>query len=62
MVRPQAFLAASMKTDEELKEWFRERLVWNDPAVVIDLLKSGLFIRAYEPQVRLLHYFFGLPE
>lgn len=51
-----------MKTDEELKEWFRERLVWNDPAVVIDLLKSGLFIRAYEPQVRLLHYFFGLPE
>ena len=40
-----------MKTDDELEKWFRERLVWNDPSVVVDLLKSGLFIRAYEPQV-----------
>lgn len=47
----QAFLAASMKTDEELLEWFKERLVWTDPAVITNLLKAGLFIRAYEPQV-----------
>lgn len=40
-----------MKSDEELEKWFQERLVWSDPAVVVDLLKSGLFIRAYEPQV-----------
>lgn len=46
-----AFLAASMKTDEELLEWFKERLVWTDPAVITNLLKAGLFIRAYEPQV-----------
>lgn len=46
-----AFLAASMKTDEELVDWFKDRLVWNDPSVVVDLLKAGLFIRAYEPQV-----------
>ena len=46
----QAFLAASMKTDEELVDWFKERLVWTDQAVVTDLLKAGLFIRAYEPQ------------
>lgn len=49
----QAFLAASMKADEELEQWFRDRLVWTDPAVVTDLLKSGLFVRAYEPQVHL---------
>ena len=47
----QAFLAASMKSDEELMGWFRERLVWNDPAVVMDLLKNGLFVRLYTPQV-----------
>lgn len=47
----QAFLAASMKSDEELIGWFRERLVWNDPAVVMDLLKNGLFVRLYTPQV-----------
>ncbi|KAK9861034.1 hypothetical protein WJX84_012365 [Apatococcus fuscideae] len=46
-----AFLAASMKSDEELMGWFRERLVWNDPAVVMDLLKNGLFVRLYTPQV-----------
>lgn len=41
-----------MKTDEELVKWFRDRLVWNDPDTVIDLLKSGLFVRIYAPQVR----------
>ncbi|KAK9843726.1 hypothetical protein WJX81_003815 [Elliptochloris bilobata] len=46
-----AFLAASMRSDEELIRWFRERLVWNDPATVTDLLKNGLFVRLYEPQV-----------
>ena len=40
-----------MKSDEELIGWFRERLVWNDPAVVMDLLKNGLFVRLYTPQV-----------
>ncbi|KAK9809195.1 hypothetical protein WJX72_011143 [[Myrmecia] bisecta] len=46
-----AFLAASLKSDTELMEWFRERLVWNDPKVVIDLLRNGLFVRLYTPQV-----------
>ena len=49
-MRAQAFLAASMRSDEELIRWFRERLVWNDPATVTDLLKNGLFVRLYEPQ------------
>ena len=39
-----------MRSDEELIRWFRERLVWNDPATVTDLLKNGLFVRLYEPQ------------
>lgn len=30
----------------------RQRLVWSDSAVVNDLLKKGLFMRIYEPQVR----------
>ena len=41
-----------MRSDEELIRWFRERLVWNDPATVTDLLKNGLFVRLYEPQAR----------
>ena len=47
----QAFLAASLKSDEELMDWFRQRLVWNDPAIVKDLVKNGLFYRIYTPQV-----------
>ena len=48
----QAFLAASMKSDAELADWFKERLVWDSQETVIEMLKSGLFIRAYEPQVQ----------
>lgn len=46
-----AFLAASLKTDDELMEWFRERLVWSDAPAVKQLVKSGLFYRIYTPQV-----------
>ena len=31
--------------------WFKERLIWSDPAVVNDLTKSGLFVRIFAPQV-----------
>ena len=47
----QAFLEASMKSEDELMRWFRDRLVWSDPGVVTELLKSGLFVRMYTPQV-----------
>ena len=46
-----AFLEASLKSDDELLEWFHARLVWSDPALVADLLRKGLFVRIYEPQV-----------
>lgn len=48
----QAFLAASLKTDDELIGWFKERLVWDNTETVVEMLKSGLFVRAYEPQAR----------
>ena len=51
--RLQAFLAASLKTDDELLDWFNERLVWNDQGVVTDMLKNGLFVRIFAPQVRM---------
>lgn len=52
----QAFLAASLKTDAELLKWFRDRLIWNEPETVVDLLKNGLFVRLYEPQVGIPHF------
>ena len=46
-----AFLEASLRTDEKLMEWFKERLVWDDTNLVLDLLKQGLFVRLYAPQI-----------
>ena len=46
-----AFLEASLKNDDQLLEWFKERLVWEDQGVVVDLIKKGLFSRLYEPQI-----------
>ncbi len=50
-VRRLAFLEASLKSDADLLQWFRERLVWSDAATVNDLLRKGLMARLYEPQV-----------
>ncbi len=41
-------------------EWFRERLVWNDPAQVRDLVRSGLFYRIYTPQA--CHFPLSAPQ
>lgn len=46
-----AFLEASLKNDDQLMEWFKERLVWEDLPVVVDLVNKGLFSRLYEPQI-----------
>lgn len=48
----QAFIAAAVKTDEQLREMFNERLVWNDPHVIAQLRMRGLVQRIYAPQVR----------
>lgn len=48
-----AFLEASLKTEEELMEFFKQRLVWEDKETVASLVKKGLFLRLYEPQLLL---------
>lgn len=49
----QAFIEASLRSDEELMEFFRERLVWDNQKDVDELLNIGLFGRLYEPQLML---------
>jgi hypothetical protein len=46
-----AFLEASLKDDDELMDFFKERLVWNEKDVVLDLIHKGVFGRMYEPQL-----------
>ncbi|CAD7694702.1 unnamed protein product [Ostreobium quekettii] len=47
----EAFLASSLKEDEELRQYFRERLVWSERDNVRELLKSGLVVRIHTPQL-----------
>ena len=49
----QAFVAAALKTDEQLRQMFNERLVWNDSALTAQMRMRGLVQRVYAPQVRL---------
>ena len=46
-----AFLESSVKNDDELRKFFISRLVWNNSEEVTELLKKGLFIRLYAPQI-----------
>lgn len=49
-----AFLAASLKPDDELRAFFHDHLVWDNATLNADLVHKGLFARMYEPQVTLL--------
>ena len=46
-----AFLEASLKTDDKLMDFFKQRLVWDNSEDVIDLINRGVFSRLYEPQI-----------
>ena len=48
----QAFIAASLRTQDELRKMFRERLVWDNPSDIALLRSKGLLTRIYGPQVR----------
>lgn len=48
----QAFIAASLRTEDELHKMFRERLVWENPSDIALLRSKGLLTRIYGPQVR----------
>jgi hypothetical protein len=52
-------VAASLKTEDELRQMFRERLVWENPADIALLRSKGLLTRIYGPQVR-RHFFLEL--
>jgi hypothetical protein len=45
-------VAASLRTDEQMREMFRERLVWDKPEDITLLRAKGLVMRIYAPQVR----------
>lgn len=48
-------MASSLKDEAELQRWFKERLVWDDPQVVTEMIKAGLFTRISLPQVLMKH-------
>lgn len=48
-----AFMEASLRNDKELMDFFKERLVWDDPKTVNNLINIGLFGRFHEPQLLL---------
>lgn len=47
----QAFVAAALKTDEQLRTMFNERLVWDDPKLIAQMRMKGLLQRIYAPSV-----------
>jgi hypothetical protein len=46
-----AFLESSLKDDAALMRFFHERLVWREGGVVNELLRKGLLVRLYAPQL-----------
>ncbi|CAA3002807.1 glycosyltransferase-like KOBITO 1 [Olea europaea subsp. europaea] len=44
-----AFLIASTATEEEMLNWYRERVVWTDKTVNLKLLRKGILTRIYAP-------------
>lgn len=46
-----AFIEASLRDDDQLMEFYKERLVWDDVSQIVKFLKKGLFTRLYEPQL-----------
>lgn len=52
----EAFIASSLMGDQELLQYFRDRLVFNDTESVSNLLKAGLFGRIHTPQTMMRLY------
>lgn len=49
-------MAASLKTEAELRQMFRERLVWDNPSAISSLRAKGLVQRIYAPSVRFVAF------
>ncbi|WVZ09035.1 hypothetical protein V8G54_022381 [Vigna mungo] len=46
-----AFIIASTATEEEMLQWYRERIVWTDKALNIRLIRKGILTRIYAPMI-----------
>ncbi|KAM7257411.1 hypothetical protein ACFE04_013152 [Oxalis oulophora] len=44
-----AFIIASTATEEEMLQWYRERVVWTDTELTLKLLRKGILTRIYTP-------------
>ncbi|KAK3159631.1 hypothetical protein QOZ80_1BG0049050 [Eleusine coracana subsp. coracana] len=44
-----AFIIASTATEEEMRNWFREHVVWTDKDTNLKLLRKGVLTRIYAP-------------
>ncbi|XP_020574917.1 glycosyltransferase-like At2g41451 [Phalaenopsis equestris] len=44
-----AFIIASTATEEEMKRWFQEHVVWHDKQLNLKLLRKGILTRIYAP-------------
>ncbi|KAE9621668.1 hypothetical protein Lalb_Chr01g0017201 [Lupinus albus] len=46
-----AFIIASTATEEEMRQWYRERIVWSDQTLKLKLLRKGILTRINAPMV-----------
>ncbi|CAL0310610.1 unnamed protein product [Lupinus luteus] len=46
-----AFIIASTATEEEMHQWYRERVVWTDKTLNLKLMKKGILTRINAPMV-----------
>lgn len=46
-----AFIIASTATEEEMRKWYEEHVVWGDKALNLKLLRKGILTRIYAPMV-----------
>ncbi|XP_072979097.1 glycosyltransferase-like At2g41451 [Typha angustifolia] len=44
-----AFIIASTATEEEMRNWFRDRVVWTDKQLNLKLMRKGILTRIYAP-------------
>ncbi|CAL1411747.1 unnamed protein product [Linum trigynum] len=44
-----AFIIASTATEEEMRNWYREHVVWGDKDLKLKLLRKGILTRIYAP-------------
>ncbi|KAL5134784.1 Glycosyltransferase-like KOBITO 1 [Glycine soja] len=46
-----AFIIASTATEDEMLQWYRERVVWTDKALNMKLMRRGILARIYAPMI-----------